>query len=275
MTTWLMDPRFQAALQPVWWAVLAATLLLHVAVYLAPYRMIPWNGLPFAFRISNNLDLDFQVVTYATVHDRWLARWSHLTMGPEQVAWGVVLLSWHPLLLPLVAVLVAIQSLNLGERRFAPWIIGSWLVISGLSALAFSRWGALAVTVSQLVLLLGAVLRVLGHSVEPLPPFIANADDAFTPMGKTEPARRYRLPIIAFLGYVSEFAAALPHRLFLVQLWWVAERFGHRAARVSAWPAASQMGARIRAEGWKAYPTTYKLFFTDAPASVHGAGSDA
>ena len=84
--------------------------------------------------------------------------------------------------------------------------------------------------------------------------------------------RKQALIALAIGGVVSELAAAMPHRLILVQAYWIAQRLGYRPRRSIRWADAAAAGARIRAGGWKAYARTRELFaFTAEP--VAGAAS--
>jgi len=108
------------------------------------------------------------------------------------------------------------------------------------------------------------VLRFIGHTFEPLPPFITDPADAFVPLRQAR--IRPSIVVVALSGIVSEFAAALPHRLIVVQLFWLAQKCGYAPRAARPWAEASHLGAAIRSNGWKAYDKTRKLVAPEAVA---------
>lgn len=277
MEALLVDTPVASVLAVVWPVMLALTFLLHVAVYTFPRRLVPYNALPWAFRFESNLDLDFQTVTYAAVHDKRIARWSHLTLPLEQVAWAIVLLSVHPLALAVVLLIVAAQAALLREPPLAFALVATWLGVSALGVFALGAVGPAALLSAQILLLIGPILRFVGHAFEPIPPFVGSPRvggprDAFLPLSETRLG--LAAPLLVAGGIVSEFAAALPHRLIVVQVFWLAQRLGYTPRVARDWPRARALGAAIRADGWKAYDKTRWLFQGDAVPTAKAA-SDA
>jgi hypothetical protein len=209
--------------------------------------------MPWAFHASWNLDLDRQSVLYAAYHTRWFSRLSHCTIPLEQVAWLVVLYSIHPALpLPLLA-LVVVQAAHTGELWLALFVAAIWVALYGAMLSVIAALGLPAAYFCATTLLIGCgALRCLGHVVEPVPPLIYELTDRFLPLSRVE--RTPRLALITLLGYASEFASALPHRLFLVQLNWLAQWLGHRPRRSLTWEAVNRIAADIHMRGWRAYP---------------------
>jgi hypothetical protein len=239
-------------------AMIAFTVMLLIAAYAIPLRIVPFNALPWAFRIDFNLDLDFQTVTYATVHNKRIAQWSHLTMPLEQVAWAIVLLWIHPVAFAAVLAFVLWQALRLGEPPLVYWLVATWVVVSALGAFCWLTFGTAALTASMILLLAGPVLRFFGHAVEPIPPFVGQDDDAFIPVARVRISPSVLL--LPLSGTVSEFAAALPYRLIVVQVFWLAQQFGYKPRNANAWSRARVLGGAIRENGWKAYGKTEQLF---------------
>jgi hypothetical protein len=267
----LTDPAVVRATTIAFAAMVALTVVHHVAVYTIPLKIVRLTALPWAFRIDHNLDLDFQTVTYAAVHDRRIARFSHLTLPLEQVAWVIILLSVHPAVLVAMLALVTCQALLLGEKPLGFGLIAMWAVLSALGALALHVVGPAALVASFLLLLVGPVLRFIGHAFEPIPPFVGDPKegpprDEFLPLSRTRLGPT--LPFLVLGGLVSEFAAALPHRLIVVQFFWFAQQVGYAPRKASAWAQARVTGAAIRAHGWKAYDKTRRLFAPDAPTAA-------
>jgi len=253
----------------VWAAMIALNVVLHIAAYLNPRGLARYNALPWAFQLRWNLDLDFQTVTYAAVHETRIARWSHLTLPAEQVAWAVMLLSLHPIALAAVIALVLWQASRLGEPPLTVGVATIWALFSVAAYLCLRTLGPVAVTAAELLMLIGPVLRFIGHTFEPIPPFVAGPGDAFVPLRRVPigPALVAAVPA----GIVSEFAAALPHRLIVVQLFWLAQQLGYTPRGARPWAEANLLGVAIRANGWKAYDKTRKLVapnYTQAVADV-------
>lgn len=257
LLTLLTDPTVTKWIVTAFIAMLALNVVLHFFVYANPRGIVPYNALPWAFQIGWNLDLDFQAVTYAAVHDKWIARWTHLTLPLEQVAWVVILMSVHPAAVPIVVALVVWQASLLGERQLALGVVAMWALLAALGFACLSAFGPTAVTAAKLLLLIGPVLRFIGHTFEPIPPFVGLPKDAFIPL--SEMPIRPSIVALGLGGIVSEFAAALPHRLIVVQLFWLAQQMGYEPRRARPWPEAARIGAAIRAKGWKAYDKTRGL----------------
>jgi hypothetical protein len=253
-----MDLLLQA-LDVAFYATLAALALLHVAVYLAPLKLVRFNALPWAFRIDFNTDLDFQSVTYATVHESWQARYSHLTLPLEYLAWMALLWMLHPVALVLVTLAVIAVYAQVEERGFALMTAIAAIALGTLGALAVEWIGASTLWAPLLLLLLIApAVRVVGHTFDPIPPWIGAERDGF--MSFRDAKLGWRLPFVLFMGWLSECAASLPFRLFWVQLFWAAQRLGYRNQTLRPWPEAAELAARIRAEGWSAWPRIGDLF---------------
>lgn len=257
LLSYLSGPPVTGWISAAWITMLVLCVLLHVAVYLVPRGLARYNALPWAFQLRWNLDLDFQSVTYAAVHETRMARWSHLTLPAEQVAWAVLLLSLHPAALLAVVALVLWQAALLGEPPLVAGVAAMWAVIAALGFLCLHTLGPVALTASELLLLVGPPLRFLGHVFEPIPPFVGASDDTFIPL--REVTIRPALAGAVLGGIVSEFAAALPHRLIVVQLFWLAQQLGYAPRRARPWDEARVVGAAIRTRGWKAYEKTRQL----------------
>src|SRR5262245_20267434 len=82
----------------VWYTTLSLTALLFLAAHLAPQRLARLQSMPLAFQLPKNLDLNFQTVLYATYHTYRANHVAHYVIVPAQIAWYIVLHSWHPAL---------------------------------------------------------------------------------------------------------------------------------------------------------------------------------
>jgi hypothetical protein len=265
----LTDPTITKWVVTAFIAMIALNVVLHVLVYANPRGIVPYNALPWAFQIKWNLDLDFQAVTYAAVHDKWIARWSHLTLPLEQVAWVILLLSVHPAAVPLVVVLVVWQAALLGEKQLVLGVVAMWAVLAAAGFACLTAFGPAALLGAKVLLLVGPVLRFIGHTFEPIPPFVGLPKDEFIPL--SEMPIRPAVIALGLGGIVSEFAAALPHRLIVVQLFWLAQQMGYQPRRARPWSEAAVLGAAIRSNGWKAYDKTRHLLLPDGVPLATGA----
>ena len=252
-------PPLPDLIDPLFTATVVALVLLHGFVYALPHALVRFNALPWAFRVDFNTDLDFQTVTYAAVHESWPARLSHLTLPMEQVAWAVLLIAWHPAALPVSTILLGLLFMHLSERSFRAYAFIGWLVICAVAvALVAAKGTAPLLLPAKELLLVGPGLRFIGHAFDPIPPWVGTEGDVFVPLSQAKLG--WRWPFVPFAGWLSEAAAALPYRLFWVQLFWACQKFGYRPQATRSWSEASVVGADIRRDGWKAYDKTARLF---------------
>lgn len=236
-----------------------ALVVLHVWVYAAPLSLVRFNALPWAFRIEFNTDLDFQTVTYAAVHSRWPARWTHLTLPLEYVAWNALLWAWHPAALVACTLGVLAILVRVEEKPFAWLAMACAVGLAVGSAQLMDHVGAPVLTTPlQALLLTGPALRFLGHAFDPIPPWVGVEGDAFVPLRQAKMG--WRLPLIVLAGWLSEAAASLPFRLLWVQLFWLAQRLRYRPRTLRPWSEASALGREILRHGWRAFPKVGKLF---------------
>ena len=73
-----------------------------------------------------------------------------------------------------------------------------------------------AVLLSKVILMLGGLIRMIGHSAELMPPLLLERSDQFVKL--TAQNINYKIPLVALIGYVAEFSSGLPNRLFPVQV---------------------------------------------------------
>lgn len=236
-----------------------ALVVLHVLVYTMPLALVRFNALPWAFRFEFNIDLDFQTVTYATVHDSWQAKFSHFTLPFEYLAWGALLWMLHPAALAIATVFVIALLLQGEEKRF-----GKFASVVAVILAVLTGWGVEAIGAEELalpakmLLLAGPLLRFFGHTFDPIPPWVGYEGDAFKPLSQAKMG--WRFPFIVVSGWLSESAASLPFRLFWVQLFWLTQRLGVAPQTLRPWSEANVLGSEIRQHGWKAFPKVGKLF---------------
>lgn len=242
----------------IWYGTLALTVAFYVLIYCAPQRTATLQSMPWAFHFSRSLDFDFQSVLYTAYHGHWFSRVTHYTFALDQVAWFVVAMWLHPLCAPILLCLVSLQTRSARSVAFTAFTTLVWLGLCGAAESVVRLLGMEhAKLVAVVVLLLGGVLRLVGHVVEPIPPRIVEDSNRFVPLREARPSAK--LALTALLGYVSEFAAGFPFRLILVQLSWASQALGLGHPGTLSWGEVSSQGREIRALGWDAYPPVAAL----------------
>lgn len=259
--------RFYATCSPaiyaIWIATLVASVLFFIAVYWRPMWMVRLQSMPWAFQLEHNLDIDFQSVLYATYHTHWFNRFTHWTIAVEQIAWFVVLMWVHPLLPILMMLLLGLQAAQTRDSALTLFAAIAWGAVYACATCAVNGFGMdRAVLHAETVLIGCAIWRFFGHICEPLPPFLCEESDRFLPIARLRFGPK--VLVFAVLGYLSEFASALPFRLFVVQLNWMLNAVGHRSERVISWAEADRLARAIHQAGWRAYPKTAMLFSISA-----------
>ena len=253
----------------LWVSTLAISVLFLWACHAFPKEIAPIQSMPWTFQIKRNLDLDFQSVTYAAYHTNGLSRGSHLTLGPEALAWFILIAQVHWSLSIAVLLLLGWQAAELKEPVFASFLMVVWSVLAASgAAMASSEVLALTWREPAYFLMACGVFRTLGHALEDIPPLIATREDRFVPL--REMPKPSKLLITLPAGYISEFVSALPPRLFIVQVFYAFQKLGYRPVTAMPWADAAQIGSRVGAEGWKAYPPVATLIepLLETPSSA-------
>jgi len=258
------------AIPTVFHAFCLGALALYVLVYAAPRFMVRLHSVPWAFHAGRNLDLRFQGVLYAAFHTSRWARLTHLTLASDQVAWTVLAWLIHPLVAALVVAVPLAQAVLLRDRALVTSVAVAWtfVVLAAASVLVFVAIDD-ALVLAQATLVLGAFARTAGHVTEPIPPGLLDATDRFHPMRRARATAGVVLgPVV---GTVSEFAAGLPFRLFVVLVFQTASRLGFRGSHGSHTDHVDE-ARRIHANGWRASTTTAWMTFERAAESgTHGS----
>ncbi len=233
--------------------LVVATLALHALASAFPAFMVQLHSVPWAFHVRRSVELRYQCVLYATFHRGLWARLSHLSLAWDQLAWFALFWAIHPLFVVGALAVLFAQAAWIGDKRLAVALGGTWTVIATLGWLVNEALGADAPFVSAAVLCLGGVLRASGHLTEPVPPGMSMSD-RFVRL--RELSVSWQLILSPFVGLVSEFAAGLPHRLFLVQVVWLADRLGLTSDSVGSLPSHEEEARRVVEGGWRAGETT-------------------
>jgi hypothetical protein len=241
----------------VWSALVFASAVLFVACDLIPHRVVHLQSMPWTFQPSRVTDLSFQAVTYEAFHTSPWSQRAHLLLAPEALAWLVLLGTWHGALPWVAAALLTGQAVRMGEPDFGRLLGGVWWAMTATAAVLLLLFPAVALaTAMKAWLVVAALIRTVSHAAEPIPPMLAEETDQFVPLslGVLSP----RFVAVGLAGIVSEFASALPFRLFPVVVYHAALDRGLVPERT---PDAVELGhtaQRIHAQGWRAYPEVWR-----------------
>lgn len=208
---------------------------LYFIAIIAPYSKIA-KVLPLTimFNPKENIDLDLQSVGYALLHSTWLAQISHYTIFIDAFFWFVLLGSVHWGLSLLALLVMVYQGFRIGEKWFGIsfigvgllFFVGSFWVVESLNTLAgasYTLFTSPAWLVAVFVLLLGGLIRFVGHFAEPAPPMLLDDSDQFVKI--TPKTANWKLLLMPIYGFVAEFSSGLPYRLFIVQVNYLYQRF--------------------------------------------------
>lgn len=249
------------AVRPLLYGMLALCAVFVAGCYLAPGLMTRLISMPHTFRVDRNLGragLELQSVTYAAYHTHWFARMTHHGFALDGLAW--MTFGWLAvgpwIALPMIAWSI-VQGRTFAEPRFTAALTGLWIVTLGVAGALIAALGpAMAFEVAACVLLTNALWRVVGHTVEPVPPDLVD-----NPTFATVQSVGFdlRLGRAALLGVIAEFAAGLPYRLGVFWLYRQMLRLGWRPATQIDRASIESQAEAVHHSGWDAAPATRGL----------------
>ncbi|MDX2282766.1 MAG: hypothetical protein NW241_01330 [Bacteroidia bacterium] len=242
---------FEETIGLIWTLTLIATAALYAGCNLLPDRLVgPFLPLHDVFKPRTNVDLDYQSIGYVLLHTTWVTRITHATVILDALLWFVIFQSWHESLPYAALGLMLVQSLFIGDRKF-----GFFFLLMGAAALAGAlaliSWLGMAgaVLTAQVILMLGGLMRMLGHAAEPVPPLLVNDSDQFTRLSADNV--NWKVPLASLIGYVGEFGSGLPSRILPVQanyLYQTLFRVPPKAAL--AWPDVKRAAQQVLSGGY-------------------------
>ena len=214
--TWLTG--FEEIINLIWMITLISMVTLYVLCNVLPDRIVG-KILPLhnVFKPHTNVDLDYQSIGYALLHTTWVTRITHATVVLDALLWFVIFQSWHESLPYLALGTMLIQAVWIGDKKF-----GFFFLLMGAAtfagALGLINWLGLgeAVLVAKEVLMLGGLMRMLGHSAEPIPPLLVNDTDQCATLSAENV--NWKVPFASLIGYVGEFSSGLPNRILPVHV---------------------------------------------------------
>lgn len=248
------------AVEAIWHATLLAVAVFYVLAHAIPGVMFRYQSMPYTYQLPNNwgpVGFELQNVTYAAYHTAWYNHATHAAFPIEAWLWLVAAAHFGGALASgALFVLLAAQALSFGERGFGLGMCVLWACFAASATWAARSFGAEAYSAAQYGLVAFGFWRFTGHFVEPLPPGIVG-NFAFLPVARA--ARDPRLLRAAALGYLSEFSAGLPFRLFNSWTFLVVQCLGYRPRRALGRSDARAQAERIHLRGWGAQPTTARI----------------
>lgn len=248
------------AVTEIWHATLVAVAAFYVGAHVIPQVLFRYQSMPYTYQLPNNWGargFELQNVTYAAYHTVWYNHVTHAAFPIEAWLWLVVIAHFGGALACGAAFgVLALQALSFGERGFGIAMCALWAGFAATAALAAEAWPGDAYLAAQFGLVGFGFWRFTGHFVEPLPPGVVG-NVAFVPAASAW--RDPRVLRAAALGYLSEFSAGLPFRLFNSWAFLVAQSLGYAPRHAIDWNRARALATRIHAEGWGAQPTTAQI----------------
>jgi hypothetical protein len=216
LINWLSE--YASTINQIWFFTISGMFALYIICNVLPDR---WVGrlLPLhnVFKPSTNIDLNYQSIGYAMLHRSLFSKITHASIIIESVLWFVVFQTWHWSISLVVLIAIVIQSVFIGDRKFAIFFI-----LAGILSYLASQFGIKilgleqAALLSKLILMLGGLMRMLSHSAELIPPILLNDSDQFQKL--TAKNINLRVLLASPIGYVAEFSSSLPNRLLPVQV---------------------------------------------------------
>jgi hypothetical protein len=231
----------------------------YVVCHVRPRLLASHVSVPHVFQLRWNVGpraFELQTAMYVVFHRSRFGDACHHALVVDQLAWAM--LAYAVGGLPGVAVLVAIviaQAISFGERALVAMLAVTWVVLGGLAIGVSIALGSTAILAAELALVGSALVRVLGHAAEPVPPLVGDETMNFTPIGF-----RPRYVITFLVAIVAEFCAGLPFRIFASQVYLVGQRLGVRARRVPSLTEMQAIATRLGRHGWGAWELTRPLF---------------
>ena len=241
------------------------SFILFIGCLVSPKLMIRINSVPWAFHPSYNTDVAYQTVLYIALHEKSINILSHLTIASDSIFWFIILFNTY--IYPF-GILLLLQAYSIYKKTLSiPFIVTllfSWLTSIGLAYIIGDYIGWVSAhQISIIFISISAFLRVITHSVEQIPPGVASIYiDTPYDVFKKYKENNLTLPkkgwlLMCFLqGYTAEFISSLPCRLFIVHVFYLADKIGIHIPSIGSWEKLTEQAVTVRKNGWKASPYT-------------------
>ena len=241
-----------------WWSTIACSLLILIVSIYYPFSKLA-KQFPLTIMFSPKVNLDLQSVGYAMMHSTWLGRISHYTIFWDAFFWFVICSCVHWSLSLVLLLLMVYQGIKIGEASFTRAFVGMGIVYFVLSLITVKYLnggasGAIftspAWLISVVVLMLGGIIRFVGHFREHAPPLLLDDTDKFVKLNFK--SANSKLFLVSFYGYVAEFASGLPSRLFAVQVNYFNQNlFRIKPKKLESWNKVYTQAQDVLKNGYK------------------------
>lgn len=261
MTLFNWLSQYEATINQIWLFTIVSTVVLYVVCNLLPDRIVgKFLPLHNVFKPETNIDLDYQSIGYVLLHTTWATRITHSTIIIEAILWFVIFENWHWSIPYVALVLIGIQSVFIGDKKF-----GFSFMLIGL----LTYFGAIfsiqlvglsnAVLLSKVLLMLGGLMRMLSHSAELIPPLLINETDQFE---KLDPKKiTFRLLLSSPIGYIGEFGSSLPNRILPIQVNYIYQTiFGIAPEKNLAWREVRESAKKVLTGGYSKLNSLKKYY---------------
>eukprot|EP00029_Vermamoeba_vermiformis_P010512 TRINITY_DN552_c0_g1_i1.p1 TRINITY_DN552_c0_g1~~TRINITY_DN552_c0_g1_i1.p1 ORF type:complete len:484 (+),score=53.58 TRINITY_DN552_c0_g1_i1:103-1554(+) len=193
---------------------------------------------------------DLQVLLLVLYHTNWFDKLSHMTLLGDLLAWYTIFASYEigPYLLAAVLALQMTQLYTYKDFKF-----GVIMTVAYLSLMVLATALVPYVFYCKLFVQCSAVMRVLGHMYEPIPPGLSGSEK-FERLTSMSLKHQIVLPFVFFLGIISEGAAGIPCRTFSYVWYIVLARLNLFKSRVLIdVEDCDKITKDIQTHGWKGH----------------------
>jgi hypothetical protein len=211
---------------------------------------------------------DLQVLLLVLYHINWFDQLSHMTLLGDLLAWYTIFASYDigPYILAAVLALQLAQLYTYKDFKFGLIMTGAYLALIALATVLTPY-----VFYCKLFVQCSAVARVLGHMCEPIPPVLSGSEK-FERLTSMSLRHQIVLPIVFFLGIISEGAAGIPCRTFSYVWYIVLARLKLFKSRVLIdVEDCDKICKDIQTHGWKGHEALASVMhwsFTDVSTGL-------
>lgn len=231
---WLSQ--YASFINQIWLFTLISTVVLYILCNILPDRIVgKFLPLHNVFKPQTNVDLDYQSIGYTLLHTTWATRITHSTIIFEAVLWFVIFESWHWSVPFVFLVLMVLQSMFIGDKKFGFFffLVGLLTFVAAIFTIQFLGMTQ-AVLLAKALLMLGGLMRMLSHSAELIPPVLVDSSDQFVKL--TAKNLNLRVLLSSPIGYIGEFGSSLPNRILPVQVNYIYQMvFGFKPQTTLPW----------------------------------------
>lgn len=261
MTLFNWLSQYEVIIHQIWIFTLASTVILYIVCNLVPDRIVgKFLPLHNVFKPETNIDLDYQSIGYVLLHTTWATRITHSTIIIEAILWFVIFESWHWSIPYVALVLIGIQSVFIGDKKFGFTFsfIGIATYFSAIFSIQLVGLSN-AVLLSKALLMLGGLMRMLSHSAELVPPLLINKTDQFE---KLDPKKiTVRLLLSSPIGYIGEFGSSLPNRILPIQVNYIHQMiFGINPEKNLTWNEVEESAKKVLLGGYSKLNSLKKYY---------------